>query len=125
MSDTFTPEASGKTHTLARTVATRFGRRYVAVCGTSAYVVISRVSETTCDRCTAKAEPAKPTLGPGQTKTVAQRAEHIRLWASIDLERALADGDLQKVADLSRAIAESTATILDTLKRVGVAPSAR
>lgn len=63
-------------------------------------------------------------LGPVQAKRVRDEAEMARMW-SLDLERALADGDLQRAADLSVSISTSLAVVRVTLGRVGVSPSVR
>lgn len=73
----------------------------------------------------ATAPTTAKTFGPGQQRSALRAAEHIRLWAVIDMERAIVEGDTQKVADLARAITESAQQILDLAARVGVKPSAR
>lgn len=69
-------------------------------------------------------EAAKTAFGPVRARTLAKHAEHVRLWAVIDLERAIADGDVQRVADLAAAIKTTAETMLDKAMAAGAQPQA-
>lgn len=71
MIDKFRAEnGSSVGHKLARIVPTRFGTRYVAACGTSAYHISSRVPEVvTCKRCLAKTAAQETPSAPAASRT--------------------------------------------------------
>lgn len=51
-------------------------------------------------------QPAK-TYGPGQAKTAKLAAENIWLWG-IEMVQAVQRNDLERVAELAKAVAEAT-----------------